>query len=210
MYDIIAGIIDKNLAPLIEQLAELETQLEDMSRRQRGLIRLGKVVKHGKGNKTIQVKHGENVTPFIKWFAACAGDVSEYRLPSINEQVVLLNFGGGDNSSMTIALIGIPSDAFPLPSDNPDETLRVYPDKTAVRYNHKEHKLTVEMAQGSAQFIVPDKVTFDTKLLHCTGDIKADGEITDHTRSMQDDRTIYNSHTHPHGLPNTSVPNQSE
>ena len=210
MHDLIARVINKNLASVIEQLAKFETQLEDMSRRQRGLIRLGKVVKHGKDNKTIQVKHGENITPFIKWFAACAGDISEYRLPSINEQVVLLNFGGGDNSSMTIALIGIPSDSFPLPSDNPDETLRVYPDKTAVRYNHKEHKLTVEMAKGEAHFIVPDKVIFDTKQLYCTGDIKSDGEIEDHTRSMQDDRAIHNIHNHPHGLPNTGFPNQSK
>ena len=210
MLEQINRIVAAQLEPLTERISELESQLEERDRLARGLIRIGKVSAHSDDNHRIKVKHGENETPFIKWFAACAGEVVEYRLPSIGEQAVLLNVGGGDNSSMTIALIGVPSDKFPLPTDNPDETLRVYPDKTSVKYNHKTHKLTVDVKSGEAEIIIPKKTKLDTKLLHVTGNIKADGDIEDHTRSMQDDRTIYNGHDHPHGVPNTSVPNQSK
>lgn len=69
--------------------------------------------------------------------------------------------------------------------------------------------LTVTSAEGSASLVFPGGTTFDTPLATFTGDvhilgnekvdgnIKADGEIDDHTRSMQLDRDIYNSHTHP-------------
>ncbi|MGI2002041.1 phage baseplate assembly protein V [Shewanella frigidimarina] len=210
MLELLNQQIESSLAPLIEKLAELESQIEDLSRCHRGLIRLGKVAGYSENHQRIKVKYGENETPFIKWFSACAGNVAEYRLPSINEQAILLNFGGGDNSSMTVALIGIPSDEFPLPSNNPDETVRVYPDDTSVRYNHKSHKLTLAMAAGEAEFVVPDKVTFNTAQLHCTGDITSDADISDKTRSMAEDRAIYNGHDHPHGIPNTSAPNQQQ
>ncbi len=210
MWELVNQAIAAQLEPLMERISELESQLEEKDRLSRGLIRLGKVSKHSDDKRKIKVKFGENETPFIKWFSACSGEVSEYRLPSIGENAVLLNIAGGDNSSMTLALIGVPSDQYPLPTNNPDETLRVYPDKTSVKYNHKTHKLTVDVKSGEAEIIIPKKTKLDTKLLHVTGDIKADGDITDHTRSMQDDRTIYNSHDHPHGDPNTSVPNQSK
>lgn len=208
MFEQINKIVATQLDPVTERIAELERQIEEYHRLARGLIRIGKVSAHSNDKHLIKVKHGENETPYIKWFAACAGEVAEYRLPSIGEQVVLVNVGGGDNSSMTIALIGVPSDKFPLPTDNPDETLRVYPDNTSVKYNHKTHKLTVEVTSGEAEIIIPKQTKLDTTLFHVTGNIKADGNIEDHTRSMQADRTIYNSHDHPHGVPNTSAPNQ--
>lgn len=49
------------------------------------------------------------------------------------------------------------------------------------------------------------KVRFETPLVEMTGDqhvdgnIKADGEIEDHTRDMQADRGIFNSHQHESG-----------
>jgi hypothetical protein len=72
--------------------------------------------------------------------------------------------------------------------------------------------LTVTSAAGAATLVFPGGTTIDTPLTTMTGDlkvdgnIKADGEITDHTRSMQGDRDIYNIHTHPANA--TQAPNQ--
>uniref|UniRef100_A0AAU6W200 Uncharacterized protein n=1 Tax=Pseudomonas phage Touem01 TaxID=3138548 RepID=A0AAU6W200_9VIRU len=49
---------------------------------------------------------------------------------------------------------------------------------------------------GSAKLVAPGGVLVDAPDAHFTGNIKADGEITDHTRSMQADRLIYNVHKH--------------
>ena len=42
------------------------------------------------------------------------------------------------------------------------------------------------------------------------GNYKATGDITDHTRSMQANREIYNGHEHFHGVPKTSKPEQQQ
>lgn len=44
-----------------------------------------------------------------------------------------------------------------------------------------------------------DSVELVTPLLHVTGDIMADGNITDSVRSMADDRKLFNSHTNGSG-----------
>lgn len=57
--------------------------------------------------------------------------------------------------------------------------------------------LTVTSAAGTATLVFPGGVTVDTPLATFTGDLKADGDITDFKRSMQADRAIYNGHTNP-------------
>ncbi|WP_233854176.1 phage baseplate assembly protein V [Paraburkholderia sp. HD33-4] len=51
------------------------------------------------------------------------------------------------------------------------------------------------------KFTNTPQVTVDTPLMHCTGNITADGDITDNIKtqshSMAQGRAIYNGHTHP-------------
>ena len=166
MRALIQQIVQAELEEYSEQLSQQEKQITELLRCLKNMIRVGKVSEWSDDHKRIKVKFGDNETPFIKWFSVCAGDVAEYRLPSIGEQAVLLNVGGGDNSSTSMALIGIPSDQFPLPTNNPDEILRVYPDGTRVCYDKKKHKLDVRVA-GEANIQV-DK---DAK-------VKVDGDAT--------------------------------
>lgn len=146
MRDLIQQIVQAELEEYSQQFSQQEKEITELKRRLNNMIKVGKVSAWSDDHKRIKVKFGDNETPLIKWFSACAGDVAEYRLPSIGEQAVLLNVGGGDNSTTSIALIGVPSDQFPLPTDNPDEILRVYPDGTRVCYDKKKHKLDVRVA----------------------------------------------------------------
>lgn len=66
---------------------------------------------------------------------------------------------------------------------------------------HMKRGRLIEIETDTLVVKAKTKVRFETPLIEQTGDIKADGEITDHTRSMQDDRELYNAHGHPDGPP---------
>ncbi|CNF00526.1 MULTISPECIES: phage baseplate assembly protein V [Yersinia] len=69
---------------------------------------------------------------------------------------------------------------------------------------------------NTKQFIVnaEEKAVFNTPLIEASGQIKAQGnvesaaDVQDETGTMAAMRGQFNSHTHPHGEPNTDVPNQ--
>lgn len=197
----IESLIRAALEPYQERIEELAAEVEELRRRNQNMIRLGKVSQVHDSNQLIKVKHGGLETPFIKWFARAAGRVTHYRCPTENEQALLLNFGGGNDGSQTIAVVGVDSTSFPFPVDNPDLVVTHYGDKCAEIW---------DMATGQLTLKAEEKITLDTALVHATKDVKADGDITDHTRSMKSDRGIYNGHTHPKGDPNTKTPNQKQ
>jgi len=139
MFD---AILRLSLAPIVERLAELETELEDLRRRGENHNRIGTVVAVDPGAKRCQVSHGELRTPWIKYFNPAAGEVSETRHPSVGEQCLLINFGAGDGSAQSVALCGIESGAFPAVSDRGELHRRTYPDGTETAYDHAAHRLT--------------------------------------------------------------------
>lgn len=56
-------------------------------------------------------------------------------------------------------------------------------------------------------------LTADTTItgnIHVTGNAVVDGTIGDGVRTIEADRAIYNSHTHPNGAPNSGPPNQHQ
>lgn len=175
-------LIESKLAPLIDRLATLEEELESGARRGRNSIQLGTVVQVV-GNRVV-IAIGKAKTPPIKWFACVAGDVIECRYPSEGEMALVLNYGSGDRNSSAIALVGIPSDQFPLPSADQNKVIR----KVGALGWEEWDKVT-----GSLTIKAPPFVKFDTALLQCTGDIQ------DKVRTMSADRIIYNGHDHGGG-----------
>ncbi|MCB2256614.1 phage baseplate assembly protein [Pseudomonas chlororaphis] len=76
-------------------------------------------------------------------------------------------------------------------------------------YVHMKRGRVIEVVTDDLVFKVKNKVRFEAPLVEMsenlvvTRDIKADGEIADHTRSMQAGRDIYNGHNHNGGPPPT-------
>jgi len=175
-------LIDSKLAPIFDKLSEIEEALESGSRRGRNAIQLGTVVKVV--GQRVVIAIGKAKTSPIKWFACVAGDVIECRYPSKGEMALVLNYGSGDRNSSAIALVGIPSDQFPLPSDDQNKVIRKVGALGWEEWDKETGSLTIK---------APAFVKFDTALLQCTGDIQ------DKVRKMSADRAIYNGHNHGSG-----------
>lgn len=182
------------LAPIYDRLAELESALESGARQGRNAIQLGTVAKVVNGRRVV-IAIGKASTPAIKWFALWAGDVIEYRCPSVGEMALVLNYGSGDNNQSSIALVGIPSDAFPLPADDPNLVHQKIGSLASLTWNKET---------GGLKITAPGGVEWDTPLVSCTGDIK------DKVRTMAEDRDIHNGHDHPHGDPTVGKANQKQ
>jgi phage baseplate assembly protein V len=135
------GFISQQLGPIIERLAEMETEIEDLNRRTDSLCRIGVCEQVDAASNTCWVRHGELLTPAIRFFNPSAGAQSESRIPSIGEQCVLLNHGGGESSGQSVALFGLNSGQFPPASTVASLTRRHYQDGTESGYDDASHSL---------------------------------------------------------------------
>lgn len=142
MLDAINSLIRQQIDPLIDRILELENELEDMRRRSENSIRIGTIETVDPGSGRAVITHGDLKTPPIRYFNPSAGEQSETRHPSVGEQCLLLNYGGGDSGAQTVALTGIPSGAFPPVSADAHITRRTYADGTSNSYDHTAHEYT--------------------------------------------------------------------
>lgn len=66
-------------------------------------------------------------------------------------------------------------------------------------YIHMKRGRLIEIVTDTLVVKAATKVRFETPLVEMSKDVKAAGEIEDHTRTMQADRLIYNGHNHGGG-----------
>ncbi|MDB6446126.1 phage baseplate assembly protein V [Pseudomonas sp. 21TX0197] len=138
MFD---GLVRLHLGPIIERLAEVEAELEDLHRRADSFCRIGVCQEVDAASNTCRVSHGDLLTPAIRFFNPSAGAQSESRIPSIGEQCLLLNHGGGDGGGQSVALFGLNGGQFPPVSTQASLTRRLYQDGTESGYDHTSHVL---------------------------------------------------------------------
>ncbi|MEI4521472.1 phage baseplate assembly protein V [Pseudomonas sp. CCNWLW23] len=147
MFD---SLLRMQLGPIIERLAEMEAEIEDLHRRAESFCRIGICQSVDAASNTCQVSHGGLLTPAIKFFNPSAGAQSESRIPTVGEQCLLFNYGSGESGAQTVALFGLNSDRFPPASTVPTLTRRVHQDGSESGYDDASHAL--HWLNGPAQF----------------------------------------------------------
>lgn len=149
MRDLVERLVRHMLAPYIEQIAELRDEIEDLHRRAVNMNRIGTCIAVDPAAQRCRVSHGDNATPWIKYFQPAAGEIRETRHPSVGEQCLLINYGGGDGSAQAMALFGLPTAQYPPVSSDGHVTRRTYPDGTTSAYDHAAHRSTFDLGSLS-------------------------------------------------------------
>ena len=192
----------------------VEQMLSELQRRLANVVRKGKVhsVQLNPPRCRVEVQPGV-VTTWLPWSHGRAANSRDWEPISVGEQVVVLSESGELNNGVVIA--GLHTAANPSPSFDPDQHVTEYDDGTRVVYDRKAHALTVTIAQGGTAELNCSVFYVNADIVHngnqtTSGNIHADGEVSDGVRTMSADRGIYNGHDHPHGDPVTSKVNQKQ
>ena len=195
MFD---ALLRMQLGPILERLAEMEAQLEDLYRRAESFCRIGVCQQVDAASNTCRVSHGELLTPAIRFFNPSAGAQTETRIPSVGEQCLLLNYGGGEGGAQSVALFGLNSSLFPPVSTVPSVTRRRHQDGTQSDYDDASHTFNwangptmvtgsreqVDLKVGAASLTLnPQGITLQiggTALLLDAGGAHFSGPVIDH------------------------------
>lgn len=127
-------------------------------------------------------------------------------------------FVSGDRSNGMIIATNDLNHMFPLDADGESALFDAFGKSISLK---KDGGIVIEAAgadvtvNGAANVVVhaSTRITLDTPEVHCTGNLKVDGTIADSVRSIEQDRTIYDSHTHSGvtaGGANSGPPNNPE
>lgn len=123
----------------------------------------------------VRVQIGHRVTDWLPCMQPAAGKVRIWSPLSMDEQVTV--FAPSGDSGNGIVLRGLPSDAIPSPSDNPDEFMIDFPDGARIFYNHATGALSASGLK-TANVEGSGSATVDFPKAKFTGDVHVGGTLT--------------------------------
>lgn len=160
-----------------------------------------------------RVDTGELATDWYPWTAK-AGEDSDWWVPSVGEQVVVLMLHGDVSQGVIIG--SVYCDKFPEPSNRADVWMKLFSDGTRFTYDRAAHTLEVDTKDVGGITIIcktanvqaKESITFDTPKAKFTGDVEVDGNSEVKGDSKVDGSTavkaitsngvdIGSTHTHP-------------
>ena len=168
--------------------------ITELNRRVANLLTLGTVIDADYGQARVRVQIGEIATTWLPWMTRRAGGDSDWWAPEIGEQVMVLSPSG--ELAQGIVLLSLYSDAHPAPVNEPTQHHSRYADGAVLEYDRKTHHLKAQLPAGATAEVIADGGVTIVGDVSVTGHITASGDISDHTRSMQAGRDIYNGHDH--------------
>ncbi|SAH34239.1 phage baseplate assembly protein V [Enterobacter hormaechei] len=158
----------------------MKTELNDILRIVRNLIRAGIISEVDAEKGLCRVQTGGMETTWLNWLTSRAGRSRVWWAPSVGEQVLLLAIGGELDTAFVLP--GIFSDDHPAPSASPDAFHVSFPDGAVIEYEPEIGALTVSgiktadvTASDSITATVPvvlvkasTRITLDTPEVVCT------------------------------------------
>ena len=166
----------------------------ELARQLANVVRPGIVVRVDHEQAKVRVQSGELLTQWLPWLTQRAGNNRNWQPLEVGEQVLLL-CPCGDPAQAWVLGSGYQENS-PAPSSDPDIEIYRFSDGAQFQYDRKFQRLSIHLPSGGRTILdSTGGIEFDGDLT-VNGNITATGEITDHTRSMQADRDIYNSHKH--------------
>lgn len=153
--------------------------------------RLG-VISEIQGDRA-RVKIGQMETDLLPFMLRRAAEGYEWWQPELGEQVVVLMLHGDPSQGVILGAVG--QDAHPAPAEGAVWAKR-FRDGTVLRYDPESHALDVQAGQSpvtvvcSSLTVKAQSATLDVAELHCTGKVKADGDVVAGGISLQ-------NHVHP-------------
>ncbi len=123
----------------------------------------------------VRVLIGQRLTDWLPCIQPAAGKVRIWSPLSKGEQVTV--FAPSGETGNGIVLRGLPSDAIPSPSENPDEFVIDFPDGARVLYNHATGALSATGLK-TANVQGSELATVDFPKSNFTGDVHVGGTLT--------------------------------
>ncbi|AWH15051.1 baseplate assembly protein V [Aeromonas phage 85AhydR10PP] len=138
---------------ILDRLEALERRLEQMWVR-------GTIAEVNCTTQRVRVRYGEDsVTEWIEWKPQRSGQVTIWSPPSVGEGCTILSDGDVNQGEV---FLGSYYDQCPAPSTNPDDVVMKMPDGTVFTYNHKDHKLHIDV-KGETLLEVSGNLTAKAK-----------------------------------------------
>ncbi|CFQ86608.1 baseplate assembly protein V [Yersinia frederiksenii] len=162
---------------------QTQTQLTEILRLLRNLIRIGTVAEVDLDNALCRVATGDNTTGWLNWLTLRAGQSRSWWAPSEGEQVLILSLGGELDTAFVLP--GIFSDDFPPPSASANGLYLSFPDGATLHYEPDSGELLADgiktaviKASESVNATAPNitcaasvKILLDTPEVECTNNL---------------------------------------
>lgn len=138
-------------------------RLEAIERRLEQMVVRGSISAVDAATQRVRVRYGEDsVTDWLEWKPSRSGQVTIWSPPQVGEGVTVISDG---DVNLGEVFLGSYHNSMPPPSTDPDDVVMKMPDGTVFTYNHKAHKLHIEV-KGETLLEVSGNLT-----------AKADGDI---------------------------------
>ncbi|WP_147198402.1 phage baseplate assembly protein V [Pantoea sp. CCBC3-3-1] len=147
----------------------MNTQIPEILRLLRNLIRIGTVSAVNLDDGLCRVDTGNNTTNWLHWLTARAGRTCSWNAPSVGEQVLVLCLGGELDTGFILP--GVFSDEHPAPSASADALHWSFPDGAVIEYEPASGALkAIGIQTATIQAAV--KIMLDSPEVECSALLK--------------------------------------